>query len=53
MPKDWLLFINADADELITRLVSPKEDLRGMAIENERGFQKLDGIEDLVGSHFR
>lgn len=53
MPKDWLLFIAGDAPYLITKLVSPKSYLRGMAIYKEQGFQKLENIYDLVGSQFK
>lgn len=53
MPKDWLLFVAGDADHLITKLVSPKPYLRGMAIYKEQGFQKLENIYDLAGSVFK
>lgn len=53
MPKDWLLFVAGDAPHLITKLVSPKPYMRGMAIYKENGFQKLESIYDLVGSQFK
>lgn len=53
MPKDWLLFVAGDAPHLITKLVSPKPYMRGMAIYKEQGFQKLEDIYDLVGSQFK
>lgn len=53
MPKDWLLFVAGDAPHLITKLVSPKPYLRGMAMYKEHGFQKLENIYDLAGSVFK
>lgn len=53
MPKDWLLFLDGQADKLITQLVSPKVKYRGIAIEKEKGFEKVETIQDMMGSFFR
>lgn len=53
MPTDMILFLSGDVDSIITKLISPKADLRGVAMIKESGFQKLENISDLVGSQFK
>lgn len=53
IPKNWVLFIAGEASHLITKLVSPKADRRGMAIVAEKGLTKLENVHDLVGSQFK
>lgn len=53
VPRNMLLFVDGSAPELITRLISPKPEYRGMAIVNEKGFAKLENVNDMVGSMFK
>lgn len=53
MPKDWILFLDGQASGLITKLISPIPEFRGMAIEKDAGFERVENIHDLVGSFFR
>jgi len=53
MPYGFLLFIAGDAPHLITKLVSPKPELRGIALVKENGtFDKLQTIYDLTNTRF-
>lgn len=53
MPKDWILFLDGQTSGLITKLISPVPEFRGMAIEKEQGFTNLDNLYSLTGSFFR
>lgn len=53
MPKDWILFLDGQTTGLITKLISPVPEFRGMAIEKDGGFSRVENIYDLVGSFFR
>lgn len=53
MPKDWILFLDGQTSGLITKLISPVPEFRGMAIEKEQGFASINSLYDLTGSFFR
>lgn len=53
MPKDWILFLDGQCSGLITKLISPVPEFRGMAIEKEQGFSNIDNLYSLTGSFFR
>lgn len=53
MPDDWIFAVNKDTNEILTNLISPKKDFRGMAIVKEAGFSKLENLYDLIGAEFR
>lgn len=53
MPKDWILFLDGQTTGLITKLISPVPEFRGMAIEKEQGFENIDNLYSLTGSFFR
>lgn len=53
IPDDMILFINGDAKELITKLISPNPTMRGMAIVKDNGFEKLETVYDIRNSYFK
>jgi hypothetical protein len=53
MPKDILLFVSGDAPELITRLISPNPDFRGLALAKTDSFTNFEKLENLAGSFFK
>lgn len=53
MPKGMIMFIAGEADKIITKLVSPKKDLRGMAAIRDKGFGVLSDLNDMVGTYFK
>ena len=53
MPKDFLFFVAGEAPELITRLISPNPEFRGLAMTRTEAFQNFEKIEDLVGTFFK
>jgi len=53
IPSNMILFLDGSAESIITRIQSPKADLRGFSIEKETGFNNLTNIGDLIGSYYR
>lgn len=53
IPKNKILFLNGDANDIITKLESPKADMRGLAIQKTEGFRSMESISDFVGSFYR
>lgn len=50
---DWIFVLNQKSKDVITKMVSPQDDKRGMAMVNEKGFAKFEDLYDLVGSEFK
>jgi hypothetical protein len=54
MPKNVLLFVAGGASHLISKLVSPKPEMRGLALRKEQGtFQKLETVSDITNTIFK
>ena len=53
VPSGMILFIAGEADSLVTKLISPKSDLRGMAAIKDNGFGVLKDLNDMVGTYFK
>lgn len=53
MPNDWVLATDKDAKDIITKLYSPNEAYRGVAMVKEKGFIKLEDVFDLIDCEFK
>ncbi|MGL5576781.1 MAG: hypothetical protein ACRDD8_05310 [Bacteroidales bacterium] len=53
MPKNILFFVSGDAPELITKLISPNPDFRGVALTKVEAFTNFERLENLAGSFFK
>lgn len=53
LPKNLLFLVAGEAQELITKLVSPNADFRGLALTKAEAFTNFEKIEDLAGTFFK
>lgn len=53
MPNNWVATVNTEASDIITKLESPQEEYRGLALVNPKGFAKFESLYDIVGAEFK
>lgn len=53
MPRNKILFLYGNAQSIITKLISPKTDRRGLSIIKDNGFENMDSLNSFIGSYYK